>query len=124
MNITISGHHLSVTEAMKEYARKKASKLERFFDRIRKIQVTLDVEGERQTAEMIVSAVRGSTLIAEVASTDMYAAIDLAVDKLERQLTRHKEKLYNKRNRKKGFITETEVERGIEPTEQMASDIT
>ncbi|HHT9124300.1 MAG TPA: ribosome hibernation-promoting factor, HPF/YfiA family [Candidatus Brocadiia bacterium] len=122
MDITISGRHLSITEAMKEYARKKASKLERFFDRIRKIQVTLDVEGERQTAEMIVSATRGSTLIAEVAATDMYAAIDLAVDKLERQLTRHKEKLYNKRNRKKGLIQE--IEGGIEPIEPMASDIT
>lgn len=103
----ISGRHLSVTEAMKEYAQKKAGKLERFFDRINKIQITLDVEGERQTAEMIVSATRGSTLIAEVASSDMYAAIDLAVDKLERQLTRHKEKLHDKRNReRKGSVQE------------------
>lgn len=122
MDIIISGRHLSVTEAVKEYARKKAAKLERFFDRIRKIQVTLDVEGERQIAEMIISATRGSTLIAEVAATDMYAAIDLVVDKLERQLTRHKEKLYNKRNRKKGPVPE--VEEGIEPIEPMASDIT
>ncbi|MGR3309493.1 MAG: ribosome hibernation-promoting factor, HPF/YfiA family [Candidatus Brocadiales bacterium] len=114
MNITISGRHLSVTEAMKDYAHKKAAKLERFFDRITKIQVTLDVEGERQTAEMIVSAARGSTLIAEVATGDMYSAIDLAVDKLERQLTRHKEKLYDKRNRKKGF---QEIEEGMEPSD-------
>ncbi|HLG29518.1 MAG TPA: ribosome-associated translation inhibitor RaiA [Candidatus Brocadiales bacterium] len=119
MDITISGRHLNVTEAMKDYARKKAAKLERFFDRIRKIQVTLDVEGERQIAEMIVSAARGSTLIAEVSAADMYAAIDLAVDKLEKQLIRHKEKLYNRRNRQKGFVPE--IEEGTEP---MASDIT
>jgi putative sigma-54 modulation protein len=100
---------------MKEYALKKASKLERFFDRINKIQVTLDVEGERQTAEMIVSATKGSTLIAEVASPDMYAAIDSVVGKLERQLTRHKEKLHDKRNRKKGFVPE--VEEGMEPSD-------
>lgn len=115
MNITISGRHLNITEAMKEYARKKVAKLERFFDRIMKIQVILDVEGERQTAEMIVSAARGSTLIAEVATTDMYAAIDLAIDKIERQLTRHKEKLYDKRNRKKGFVQE--IEEGMEPSD-------
>lgn len=114
MNITISGRHLSVTEAMKEYARKKAAKLERFFDRITKIQITLDVEGERQTAEMIVSATRGSTLIAEVVTGDMYSAIDSAVDKMERQLIRHKEKLHDKRNRKKGF---QEIEDSMEPSD-------
>lgn len=106
MNIAISGRHLSVTEAMKEYARKKASKLERFFDRISKIQFTLDVENERQTAEMIVTPTRGTTLFAEVVNTDMYAAIDLAVDKIERQLTRHKEKLHDKRNRERRGYTQ------------------
>ncbi len=97
MNIIVSGRHLSITDAIKGYAEKKVKKLEKYFDRLIKVQVNLDVEGERHRAEMIVSASKGSILIADVTDHDIYAAIDRATDKLERQLTRHKEKLYQKR---------------------------
>ncbi|HHT9117391.1 MAG TPA: ribosome hibernation-promoting factor, HPF/YfiA family [Candidatus Hypogeohydataceae bacterium YC38] len=100
MDIIVSGRHINITAAIKSYAEKKASKLEKFFDRVIKVQMNLNVESDRHTAEMIVSAARGSMLIAEVTDHDIYAAIDRAVDKLERQLTRHKEKLYRKRARK------------------------
>ncbi|MFQ5957360.1 MAG: ribosome hibernation-promoting factor, HPF/YfiA family [Candidatus Brocadiales bacterium] len=100
MNIIVSGRHLSITDAIKSYAEKKVGKLEKYFDRLIKVQVNLDVESERHRAEMIASAARGSILIAEVIDHDIYAAIDRATDKLERQLTRHKEKLYKKRPKK------------------------
>lgn len=100
MNIIVCGRHLSITDAIKSYAEKKVRKLEKYFDRLIKVQVNLDVESERHRAEMIVSAARGSILIAEVVDHDIYAAIDRATDKLERQLTRHKEKLYKKRPKK------------------------
>jgi putative sigma-54 modulation protein len=100
LDIIVTGKHLSITDAIKSYAEKKAKKLERYFDRVIRIQVNLDVESERHTAEMILSAPRGSMLIAEVTNHDIYAAIDRAVDKLERQLTRHKEKLYQRRAKK------------------------
>ncbi len=100
MNIIVSGRHLSITDAIKNYAEKKVQKLEKYFDRLIKVQVNLDVESERHRAEMIASAARGAILVAEVIDHDIYAAIDKATDKLERQLTRHKEKLYQKRPRK------------------------
>ncbi|MEE9585087.1 MAG: ribosome-associated translation inhibitor RaiA [Candidatus Brocadiales bacterium] len=100
MNIIVSGRHLSITDAIKSYAEKKARKLEKYYNRLVQIQVNLDVESERHRAEMIVSAAKGSILIAEVTDHDIYAAIDRATDKLERQLTRHKEKLYQKRSKK------------------------
>lgn len=100
MNIIVSGRHLSITNAIKNYAEKKVQKLEKYFDRLIKVQVNLDVESERHRAEMIASAARGSILVAEVIDHDIYTAIDKATDKLERQLTRHKEKLHQKRPRK------------------------
>lgn len=100
MNIIVSGRHLSITDAIKSYAEKKVHKLEKYFDRLIKVQVNLDVESERHRAEMIVSATKGSVLIAEVIDHNIYAAIDKATDKLERQLTRHKEKLHQKRPRR------------------------
>ncbi|MEE9200984.1 MAG: ribosome-associated translation inhibitor RaiA [Candidatus Brocadiales bacterium] len=100
MNIIVSGRHISITHAIKSYAEKKVKKLEKFYDKLIKVQVNLDVENERHCAEMIASAPRGSILIAEVIDHDIYAAIDRAADKLERQLTRHKEKLYEKRPKK------------------------
>ena len=100
MDIIVTGKHLSITDAIKSYAEKKARKLERYFDRVIRIQVNLDVESERHTAEMILSAPRGSMLIAEVTDHDICVSIDRAVDKLERQLTRHKEKLYQRRTKK------------------------
>lgn len=100
MNIIVSGRHLSITDAIKSYAEKKVQKLEKYFDRLIKVQVNLDVESERHRAEMIVSATKGSVLIAEVIDHNIYAAIDRATDKLERQLTRHKEKLHQKRPRR------------------------
>ncbi len=100
MDIIVTGKHLNVTDAIKSYAEKKVKKLERYFDRIIRIQVNLDVESERHTSEIILSAPKGSMLIAEVTNHDIYAAIDRAVDKLERQLTRHKEKLHQRRVRK------------------------
>ncbi|MEE9584877.1 MAG: ribosome-associated translation inhibitor RaiA [Candidatus Brocadiales bacterium] len=102
MNIIVSGRHLSITDAIKGYAEKKVKKLEKYYDRLIQVQVNLDVESERHRAEMIASAAKGSILIAEVIDRDIYAAIDRATDKLERQLTRRKEKLYQKRPKKWG----------------------
>lgn len=116
MDIIVSGRHINITNAIKNYAEKKVSKLQKFFDRVIKVQVNLNVESERHTAEMIVSAARGSMLIAEVTDHDIYVAIDKAVDKLERQLTRHKEKLYKRRVRK-GTLPAGPMERPLEGEE-------
>ncbi len=97
MKITIRTHHIDITPALKEYAEKKAEKLEKYFESIQEVQIELDVvatadENERQLAIGIIKA--SQTLIrAEVASKDMYASIDLLEEKLETQLRKHKEKL-------------------------------
>lgn len=106
MNITVHGRHLEITNAIQEYAKKKASKVERFFERIGDVQMILDVEGDNHVAEMIVSVTKGPTLIGVVAKGDMYASIDLVVDKLERQLTKYKEKLYSRKKRKSNYTIE------------------
>lgn len=106
MNISVHGKHLEITKAIQEYAKKKASKIEKFFDRIGDVQVVLDVQGDNHVAEMVVSVTKGPTLIGVVSKGDMYASIDLVVDKLERQLTKYKEKLYSRKKRKNNYASE------------------
>jgi len=91
MQINISGHHVEVTPALRDYVQEKIKKLERHSDHITNIHVTLKVEKLRQIAEATVH-VRGQDLFADAESEDLYAAIDLLSDKLDRQVLKHKEK--------------------------------
>ena len=91
MQITISGHHVEVTPALREYVLTKFDRLQRHFDQITNTDVTLIVEKLVQKAEATVH-VSGADIFANAESEDMYAAIDLLADKLDRQLIKHKEK--------------------------------
>ena len=91
MQINISGHHIEVTDALKDYVSDKMQKLERHTDDITSIQAILSVEKNRQKAEARIH-VKGADLFANAESEDMYAAIDLMTDKLDRQVLKHKEK--------------------------------
>jgi putative sigma-54 modulation protein len=91
MQITVSGHHVDVTQPLREYVDSKLSRLQRHFDDITNTEVTLTVEKQRQKAEANVH-VAGRDLHATAESEDMYAAIDSIADKLDRQLIKHKEK--------------------------------
>lgn len=97
MQISVTGRHVEATDDVKEYAEKKLSRLPRFYDRIQAIDVILDHESENFTVEVIVSA-DGAPFVAREAGPDTFALIDLTVDKLERQLTRHKEKFRNRKH--------------------------
>ena len=92
MQINISGHHVEVTESLKDYVADKMQKLERHTDDITSIQATLSVEKNRQKAEAKIH-VKGADLFAIAESEDMYAAIDMMTDKLDRQVLKHKEKM-------------------------------
>ena len=92
MQINITGHRLEVTPALRTFTEEKFDKLERHFDQITKINVVFDVEKLRQIAEATVF-VAGGELHASSESEDMYAAIDALIDKLDRQLIKHKEKI-------------------------------
>jgi len=82
---------------MRQYAEDKARKLSRFYDRIEIIEVVVDRESIQYRVEMVVRTDRRQTFVGQVDAGDCYEAIDLVVDKLERQLKKHKEK---RRNRK------------------------
>ena len=97
MNLTISGHHLEVTPALRGYVTQKLDRITRHFDQVVDVRVLLTVEKQkekegRQRAECNIH-VKGSDLFAECASEDLYAAVDELVDKLDRQAVRHKDRL-------------------------------
>ena len=91
MQITVSGHHVEVTSALRDYVNNKFSRLERHYDQITNADVTLSVEKLVQKAEANIH-IAGANLFALSESEDMYAAIDILTDKLDRQLIKHKEK--------------------------------
>lgn len=95
MQLSISGHHVDVTDALKSYTSEKLARLERHFDQITNVHVVLSVEKLKQRAEATMH-VSGAELFADADSEDMYAAIDALTDKLDRQLLKHKEKLVNR----------------------------
>jgi putative sigma-54 modulation protein len=95
----MSGRHVSITQAIRDYAREKVEKLEKYFEGITNVQVRLGVEGLQHNAEIIVAAAGGATIIATAGSADMYSAIDIVSEKIERQLKKHKAKLQRRRTR-------------------------
>ncbi|MCE2572106.1 ribosome hibernation-promoting factor, HPF/YfiA family [Motilimonas eburnea] len=92
MQITLSGHHIEITDSMRNYVETKFSKLERHSDNINSIQVILNVEKLNQIAEAKIN-LTGGEVFANAQDADMYAAIDALVDKLDRQVIKQKEKL-------------------------------
>ena len=91
MQLTISGHHLEITDAIREYVNSKFAKLERHYEQIPSTTVILTVEKLSQNAEATVQ-VSGAELFANSQHEDLYAAIDSLTDKLDRQLIKYKEK--------------------------------
>jgi putative sigma-54 modulation protein len=92
MNLNIAGHHLPLTQALKNYVSEKITRLERHFDHLIGASVILSVEKLRHKAEATVHT-RGANLHAEAIGDDMYAAIDLLADKLDSQTRKLKEKV-------------------------------
>lgn len=92
MNLSVTGQHIDVTEPLKDYVHEKMNRLERHFDNVTDVHVILNVEKLRQQAEATIN-LTGTRIHAEAEENDMYAAIDMLVDKLDRQVLKHKEKL-------------------------------
>lgn len=91
MQLSITGHMFDVTEALKNYVTERFARLSRHSDQVLEAHVVLSAQKLLQKAEATVQVV-GSTLFAEDTQEDLYAAIDALIDKLDRQLLRHKEK--------------------------------
>jgi putative sigma-54 modulation protein len=96
MQLNLSGHHVDITDSMRSYVEEKLAKLERHFDHVTNVQVILSVEKLAQKAEASVH-LAGNDVFAEAVNEDMYAAIDALIDKLDRQVLKHKEKLKSHR---------------------------
>lgn len=91
MQLSITGHHVDLTDSLNGYVEQKFGKLERHHDQITQVHVVLTIEKLAQKAEAT-AHVPGAELFAIANDVDMYAAIDQLVDKLDRQLIKHKEK--------------------------------
>jgi putative sigma-54 modulation protein len=91
MNLNITGRHIEVTPAIRDYVTTKLDRVIRHFDNVTSVAVILSVEKLQQKAEVTVH-VRGKDLFVESEDTDLYAAIDALTDKLDRQVQKYKQK--------------------------------
>ncbi|WP_371188037.1 ribosome hibernation promoting factor [Thalassotalea maritima] len=92
MQINLSGHHVEVTDSLRSYVEQKFEKLSRHFDHINNVYVVLKVEKLQQIAEATLNVNQGE-IFGAAENVDMYASIDALVDKLDRQVLKHKAKL-------------------------------
>lgn len=97
MNLHLTGHHLEITPAIREYASGKFGKIKRHFDNVIDVNIILSVDKLRQKAEATVH-MSGKDVFVECEDENLYAAIDTLVDKLDRQVLKHKEKLSSRRH--------------------------
>ena len=93
MQITISSKHLELTGAIEEYARKKLEKFVRFFDRVQQVDAVIDRARNGYTVEIITDVEHHDPIIANSQHEDLYACIDLGIDRSVRQLKDHKSRL-------------------------------
>ena len=94
MKIDLSGHHIDLTDALHDYVNEKIGKLERHFDHVTNAHVVLQVDKKRHIAEATLHLPgNNNTVHANAVQNDMYAAIDKLIDKLDRQILKHKEKI-------------------------------
>jgi len=94
----ITARHLTLTPEMKERIERKASKLLKYYDRIQQIDVVVEKHEAGHSVEFIVNAEHKTEFVARVEGGDVYVALDSVVDKLERQLSDHKERFRNRKH--------------------------
>lgn len=105
MNITVTGHQLDLTDALRAYVKEKAGKIVRHFDNVTKVHVVLQTQKHRNIAEATVQiAGRNKDIFTGATHDDMYAAIDNMAQKLERRVRKYKERVTNHNKREKEQI--------------------
>jgi len=92
MTMNITGHHIEVTPAIRDHVKLKMERVIRHFDHVTSVHVILSVDKLQQKAEVTLH-VKGKDIYADATDTDLYVAIDLLADKLDRQVVKHKEKI-------------------------------
>ena len=109
MQLNLTGHHVEITPALRDYVDSKMERLERHFEHMTDVHVILTVEKLRHKAEATVH-VSGRDIFADSVEEDMYAAIDRLMDKLDRQVLKHKEKMKDHHVREKQRMDAKEIE--------------
>ena len=99
MRINIIGRHIEVTEAIHDYVEKKISKLSKYYNRISEIEVVVAEEGLTKKVDILIKAEHSQRFVVSESGEDLYACVDTGVDKIERQLTRLKEKSRHRKGR-------------------------
>lgn len=97
MQLTITGHQLDVTEPIREYIENKFKRIKRHFDQVLNVHVIISVEKVRHKSEATMH-IGGKDFFAESTEDHLYKSIDLLVDKLDKQIRRHKDKMTNHHN--------------------------
>jgi putative sigma-54 modulation protein len=97
MNLNLTGHHVDITPAIRDYVTSKIERITRHFDQVIDVSVILSIEKLKRKAEATVH-VSGRDIFCETDHEDMYAAIDALVDKLDRQILKHKGRNVVRRN--------------------------
>jgi len=99
VDITISGRHLEITPAIRQYTEEKAAKLPKFYDLIQRIEVILEsAQAKLKKAEVVVVAEHKNQFVAQHEGEDLYGCIDQAIHKVQTQLTSHKERFRNRKH--------------------------
>ena len=106
MKVTITGRHLKLNDDIKSYAERKLQKAETYFDGIIEAHMIQFAEKHRRIAEVTYNA-KGTTFHAQEETEDIYASIDGVMEKVDRQIRRHKEKVRNRKHHHKEVVTET-----------------
>lgn len=98
MELSVTGRHVEITDAMRSYVQEKVPRLQRLYDRIESIQVVVTGVSDRFHTELVLHADHKHTFVAQREADAFNESIDLAIDKMERQLHEHKEKLRNRKH--------------------------
>lgn len=93
MKIVVKARHMDATQAIRDYVESKVAKLTRFYGNIHGIEVTLDMEADQPTVEMVATASHKATFVASHRDPDMYACVDQCVDKVAEQMRRFKDRI-------------------------------
>lgn len=116
MPIQVFAHHMELSEETRERVRAKAEHIRRIFDGVLTVHVTLDQEKERRMVEIVAKVSHGAPVVARVTTQNLNEAIELAFDKVEAQLRKHKDKIRDRRPRVRGETRP--VERGMPRAEE------
>jgi putative sigma-54 modulation protein len=98
LEISVIGRHLEITESMRRFVEEKMSRLQRLYDRIETISAVIEREQLRIRTEIVLRTDHKQTLVAQTEADEFHESVDLVIDKMERQLREHKEKLRNRKH--------------------------